>query len=267
MKIILIFAALLINVSILKADTYTYYGYSTVNDVQNRDLDQSFWSASNKGPDEPKPFLSTVKHLVGSNNLKQTIPDTWKPISNKITLAESYDVRAYFVGEDNDFHDSFGFRTNEGNPQLIFANVSTNVKYAQADHKLNNRLRTASDPLFPGDFVHLSRHGSMLKGSKLDFIIIRDGYNTCPGIGPKPEVIDCSMGRMVCFCQADNPYLLVGCPGDLSTTLFAIGIGVENTKALLGSSKPLEIPTPEPLVFIPVIGLGFILVLFRKRSL
>lgn len=91
--------------SSLRADpkTYTYYDLTTVNKVQNGKKDRAFL----------EKFLPTVKDLVKSDNLGQTTPNGWKKVdATKLTLAESYGVRAYFVGEDTAYHNSLGFNTN-----------------------------------------------------------------------------------------------------------------------------------------------------------
>jgi hypothetical protein len=261
--------------------TYTYYDLKTVNKVRDRDEDKAFWSAAEKGENEPRPFLSTVKHLINSHDLPKTIAETWKPLdATKFTLAEAYGVRAYFVGSDTSYNNSLGFNTTgqgvDGAPLLIFPNASTAVKFANADSgKLDSDLRTTSTPLFPGDFVDLSGERGMLeKGTNLDFFLIRDGFNTQPKVGSAPDILSAASGNLVAFAQADNPYVLISFEdgsgsNDYSDTLFAIDMGANNVNALLsrgGAGNVAGVPAPEPgVIWALVLGAGTVLHRIRRK--
>ena len=235
-----------------------------------------------KGENEPRPFLSTVKHLINSHDLPKTIAETWKPLdATKFTLAEAYGVRAYFVGSDTSYNNSLGFNTSgqgvDGSPLLIFPNASTAVKFANADsRKLDSNLRTTSTPLFPGDFVDLGsgERGMLEKGTNLDFFLIRDGFNTQPKVGSAPDILSAASGNLVAFAQADNPYVLISFEdgsgsNDYSDTLFAIDMGANNVNALLsrgGAGNVAGVPAPEPgVIWALVLGAGTVLHRIRRK--
>lgn len=252
-KNVLCLLLLLISTTALRAEPYV---------VQNRNLDPAFWSSKDS---DGKPFLSTVKHLVGAKKIEDTISSSWKQIdASNIKLSESYLVRTYFVGEDTDTRDSLYLGGD--NPLVLFPNVSTPIKYSKStDKKIDDNLRTPLDPLFPGDFVDLGR---LEAGTNLDFSLLK---------GDTGKFVDSSCSDMVAFAEACNPYVLIcykcNVPDNvcgsassgnsaICNTIFAIGIGENNVNSILNGN---EVPAPEPLVFIPVVCAGVALTYMRRK--
>lgn len=245
MKLVFLIGLLSFMISAVSvADTYT---------VQNRNLDPAFWSASVHGDNEPQPFLSTVKHLVGANDIAKTAPNTWKPIdTTKLVLTHTYNVRTYFVGEN--VKSAYGLYLG---PLAVFPNASTPVKYQQADHQFEDSLRTCAEPLFPGDFVDL---GTINAGNCLDFSLM--DCLPCEQPMTPCELVQAS-AKMGALGQVNNPFMLFWFATTGGNVVFALDVGKDNIKALV--NPPETIPSPEPIVLIPVIGAGLLLRRFRRK--
>ncbi len=153
-----------------------------------------------------------------------------------LKLATQADVRIYFVGEGAGFSNTLGFNTTGGavtpksDSKIIFPDVSTWAN-----------VRSANNPLIPGDFVNLGRFDA---GTYLDFFTIANGagssqYGTYTGhanLNPDKKQ------HMVAFAVPNSPFLLFGFEDtmnqgdkDMNDVLFAVDIGIVNQQALSGA--------------------------------
>lgn len=189
---------------------------------------------------------------------------------SKIKLANSYDTRVYFVGDNTSKHSSLGFNTagggiTGGNPKLIFPDASESITLTKPKGSKTWELtRTTTDPLLPGDFVSL---GTLQAGKTLDFFLISqrttkitDVFSTQTSLNPD------GIQHALVFARKDSPYLFVGFEdtygssgsGSRKDVLFAVDIGLANASALV------NMPEPSTLIILS----SFIaFVIYRKRSL
>ena len=169
--------------------------------------------------------------------------------SDSLILAEDFNIRAYFVGENTGYHNSLGFTLNE-KTSLIFPDTSLPSNYYSSP----NTRRTERFPLFPGDFVNL---GNIEAGNKLDFFLVI-----------KDKIAD--PNQMVCFAQAENPYIFINFDDrgktDYNDVLIAIYVGEKNAQSILDNNTGENgIPAPEPgFIWLTVTCLG--VWLSRKKS-
>ena len=192
----------------------------------------------------------------------------------KLTLNVASDVRVYFVGEGAGYHNSLGFNTGgggvtSGSPLLLFPDSSSPVLYWSSS---SSQTRTASEPLFPGDFVEMGRFGA---GTKLDFFLIANGAKGGKDIYSTDDRENRDrIGHVVAFAQADNPYLLIGFEdmygggdNDFNDMLFAVDIGDQASASLIRSASLNGVPAPEPgWTWLVVLGCCGVLRKVRKRT-
>jgi hypothetical protein len=124
--------------------------------------------------------------------------------------------------------------------QLIFPDASSTVSsYDPA----KNQIRTASEPLLPGDFVDL---GTYKAGTSLDFFLISNGANGGGNVftaeaARNPDKID----HVVAFALSDSPYLILayedlygGGDRDYNDVIVAVDIGKANIQRLVSAPEP-----------------------------
>lgn len=165
---------------------------------------------------------------------------------NKLFLRNASDVRAYFVGEGAGFRNTLGFNTEgggitSGNPEIIFPNASSRVTTYLPN--AGPVVRTANEPLLPGDFVDL---GTFAAGTKLDFFLIANGasggttvFSTDISVNPD------GINHVVAFTAITATHLIIGFEDllgggdrDFNDLLFAVDIGAINIAALTASPEP-----------------------------
>ncbi len=170
----------------------------------------------------------------------------------ELKLSVATDVRLFFVGEGAGYHNSMGFNTegggiSTGNPLLIFPDASSPNSYLSS----GNGTRTASQPLFPGDFVDL---GSFDAGTQLDFFLIANGANGGQNLYSTDSSLNGDgLDHVVAFAQAESPYLLIGFEDlwnggdkDYNDLLFAVYFGEQNVDTLTQTASLHGVPAPEP---------------------
>lgn len=189
---------------------------------------------------------------------------------SKLKLANAYDTRVYFVGDNTSKHSSLGFNTagggvTGGNPKLIFPDASESTTLTKPKgSKTWSLTRTTTDPLLPGDFVSL---GTLQAGTTLDFFLISqrttrttDVFSTRTSLNPD------GLKHALVFARADSPYLFIGFEdtygssgtGSGRDVLFAVDVGLANANALV------NMPEPSTLIILS----SFIaFVMYRKRSM
>ena len=200
---------------------------------------------------------------------RQQIDDTGILLdSTKLSLKTQSDVRVYFVGEGAGYANSLGFTTdgagsaNSPTAKLIFPNASSRVTSYNPPPTI---LRTANEPLMPGDFVDLGR---MNGNTMLDFFLIANGasggqttFSTQGSLNPD------GINHVVSFAYAmqNSPYLILGFEDllgggdrDFNDLIFAVDIGAVNIAALVATPEPATMATMAAFV-----GLGWVLV--RKQ--
>ena len=169
----------------------------------------------------------------------------------KLVLANTENVRAYFVYEGAGFVNTLGVNTtgngvSEGNPQLIFPAVrSSDSVFAGAPAG----TRTAQDPLLPGDFVNL---GVMKAGTKLDFFLLANGANggttAWNTLGNNPDGLNhvaALSERMFAIPNMNSPYLYIafedlwgGGDKDYNDAIFAVNVGAATINRLVATPEP-----------------------------
>lgn len=188
---------------------------------------------------------------------------------SKISLANQYDTRVYFIGDNTWKHNSLGFNTSGGgisggNPKLIFPDASESTTMVRPKGSKNwVTVRTSYEPLLPGDFVSL---GNLSAGTKLDFFLISertkrltDVFSTQTSINPD------GLNHALVFARPDSPYLFIGfndlygnSTSNSNSVLFALDIGAANISALTNM--------PEPSTML-ILSSFLTLVIYRKRCL
>ncbi len=169
----------------------------------------------------------------------------------KLVLANTENVRAYFVYEGAGFVNTLGVNTtgngvSQGNPQLIFPAIrSSTSAFASAPAG----TRTAQDPLLPGDFVNL---GVMQAGTKLDFFLIANGANggntvwNTSGINPDGiNHVAALSERMFAIPNMNSPYLYIsfedlwgGGDHDYNDAIIAVNVGAATINRLVATPEP-----------------------------
>ena len=158
-------------------------------------------------------MLNFVKTYIPEthNNLGSPLAFTIDP--SKLTLSTKSDVRMYFAYEGAGYQNTIGFNTtgvgvSSGNPQIIFPNASSNLGYGGN----GSSVRTASNPLLPGDFVNL---GTFNAGTKLDFFLIANGasggntvYSTTQSANPD-HINHVASFSPTFWGVANSPYLFI----------------------------------------------------------
>lgn len=241
------------------------FGLNIVDQVQVAGSDQ-------RSADFQSNYLSLMSQW---GNMDLTSPSFTQLTStialdpSKISLATQYDSRVYFIGDNTWKHSALGFNTagggiTGGNPLLIFPDASESTTTATVrPSKVKVPVRTATDPLLPGDFVSL---GTLSGGTQLDFFLISertkritDVFSTEASINPD------GLSHALVFARPDSPYLFIGFEdlygvsnGGSNSVLFALDVGAGNIHALTNM--------PEPSTIL-VLGSFLTLVICRKRTL
>lgn len=186
---------------------------------------------------------------------------------NKLFLKNAANVRVYFLGEGAGYHNTLGFNTGgggvtTGDPQIIFPDASSRL--TSYNPGAGPIIRTANEPLLPGDFVDL---GVMAAGSKLDFFLIANGaQNGTTVFSTDRSVNPDGINHVVTFAAITSTHLIIGFEDllgggdrDFNDLLFAVDIGSVNIAALTAS--------PEPALLLTLgCFLGASLWLHRRRS-
>lgn len=178
--------------------------------------------------------------------IKQNLPETVavKNFSSMtldpsmLTVKTTQDVRVYFVGEGAGYQNTLGINATgtgvkTGDPDIVFPNASSSISTYVTTSPTG--VRTASEPLMPGDFVDL---GTMQAGTQLDFFLIANGaqggtnvFSTTTSANPD------GIRHVVAYAAKDSPYLLIsfedllgGGDKDYNDVLIAVS-GVQLTTA------------------------------------
>lgn len=170
---------------------------------------------------------------------------------SRLKLEYDYNVRAYFIGEGAGNRNSLGFYTTDFNPQegiqatdaqLIFPDASSSASYLGS----NTGVRSAKEPLMPGDFVQL---GTLKQGTQINPFLIADGANGgkdvyTPYAWLNPDGLDHFVMLSV-TAIADSPYVLLavedlrgGGDRDYNDLVIALDVGYRNVMALTGAAVP-----------------------------
>lgn len=161
----------------------------------------------------------------------------------KLVLANTENVRAYFVYEGAGYVNTLGVNTtgddiSKGDPKIIFPAVSS-----------SGDKRTTQDPLQPGDFVNL---GVMKAGTKLDFFLLANGANggttAWNTSGSNPDGINhvaALSERMFVVPNMNSPYLFIafedlwgGGDKDYNDAIFAVNVGAATINRLVATPEP-----------------------------
>ena len=216
----------------------------------------------------------------GQNNMSKGV---FEIDPNKIVLASKSAVRAYFVSESGGYASSIGMdATTPGNDpsswekeisspaaKLIFPSANS-----VDDFIVNSpsQVRTANQPVLPGDFVNL---GTFAKGAKLDFFMIANGanqngapvYSTTESINPDgfQQHVAGFTSKVFAVPQLNSPYIFLafkdmwgGGDKDMNDVVVALDVGVATVKSLLA--------TPEPATWL-TLGSFLVLGLVAKRRM
>lgn len=190
-----------------------------------------------------------------------------------LTLQNSADVRAYFVGEETGFHNSLGFMTTPYNPseginstdaKLIFPDASLPSSYFTANGAGRNRRETA--PLWEGDFVDL---GTLDAGTSINPFVVSDGANNQTNGDIFTAFTNQNadgLQHFVALAIEGTSYLLIGVEDayggdqDYNDVVFALDIGADNVTYLASQAVPL------PPAALALIAPAFAFAFRRKRA-
>ena len=166
--------------------------------------------------------------------------------ASELTLSADSSARVYFLGETAAYLNTLGYSTTGGSPlspgaALIFPNASDPLGIGGS----GSPVRTATDPLRPGDFVDL---GNFKAGTTLDFFLIAYGASG----GKYFSSTNLSMNQdglihTVTLAPNGSPYLIVsfedqkgGGDRDFNDVYFAVDL----TPAKISSMATLGVPEP-----------------------
>ncbi|MEI6075124.1 MAG: DUF4114 domain-containing protein [Verrucomicrobiota bacterium] len=216
----------------------------------------------------------------GRNNLKSGV---FEINPDKIVLASKTAVRAYFVSESGGYASSIGVdATKEGQEpttwQKEISSSASKLIFPSAnsvdDFIVNgpSQVRTASQPVLPGDFVNL---GTFAAGTKLDFFMIANGANQsgAPVYSAKESLnpdgfqqhVAGFTSRIFAAPQLNSPYLFLafkdmwgGGDKDMNDVIIALNVGTATVKALLA--------TPEPTTWLTLGSFLGVAIWAKRRS-
>lgn len=222
--------------------------------------------------------LPSITNLINVN-LRETMP-----LKNaaglmldpsQLKLKTDSTIRVYFVGEGAGYHNSLafnyylpGFNMSDqaasrnvinDSAQLIFPDASSSVSSYDPASKA---IRTASNPLLPGDFVNL---GEYKAGGRLDLALIANGvFGGKDVFVASPAQNSDRITHVVSFALKDSPYLIVafedlrgGGDRDYNDVVVAIDIGRANVAKLVSAPVP-----PMGLTLSALLGVAAI---WRRR--
>jgi len=170
--------------------------------------------------------------------------------ANDLYLAETSEVRVYFIGEGAGYHNSFGVFTGDsgdgltGDAALVFPDASSSSSYIDPT---GSDYRSANAPVAAGDFVDL---GTFESGTQLNLFLIANGANGGTNtyftdIALNPDGIE----HYVVLATPDSPYLLVGAEDlfgggdkDYNDIVVAFDVGTANVQQLVSNAVPLPGP-------------------------
>ena len=199
----------------------------------------------------------------GVNNTKSA---AFEIDPSKIVLATSQDVTATFIYEGASFHNSIGFDAlapGQSDPlsswdevksptaALIFPDASSGSSGYQESDSIPG-VRTASQPLLPGDFENI---GKFAAGSKLDFFLLSNGANNywantfstqeslnSDGFNQHAAAFTASLFAVP---QLNSPYIFLsfedwygGGDKDINDTIIALNVGTATVNRLLATPEP-----------------------------
>jgi hypothetical protein len=182
------------------------FGLDIVAPVQQASSDPQ--AAAFQSKELPTLVAWIKKNLPEYTEVKDFSAKTLDP--SMLTLKTNEDVRVYFLGEGAGYQNTLGFNTSgagikTGDPQLIFPNASSSIStYATTGQ---SGVRSASEPLMPGDFVNL---GPMKAGTQLDFFLISNGANGGSDVySTTASANKDGLRHVVAYAAKDSPYLLL----------------------------------------------------------
>ena len=218
-----------------------------------------------------KSFMQNV--LPGLNQfVNKALPETknntksaaFQIDPNKLILATSGNVRAYFVSEGAGYHNAIGLdavtgkdprssweEVNSDSSRLIFPDASSSTG-TLTDGTGKSGVRTANEPVLAGDFVDLGKQSA---GTKLDFFLMANGArqswssifsgnSALNGDGFKQHVAGFT-ASLFAVPSLNSPYIFLsfedlwgGGDKDINDTIIAIDIGAKNVAALLATPEP-----------------------------
>ena len=171
---------------------------------------------------------------------------------SKLVMSTDAQVRVYFLAEGAGYKNTLGYNSSgtgiaEGSPSIIYPDASSRVTWYTST---GEGPRSASEPLFAGDFVNL---GTVSAGEKLDFFLIANGAARNPSASKVwtafSDYNSDGIQHMASFAVAGSPYLLLsfedwqgGGDLDFNDLVFAVEIGARNVEAL-ANPEPHEILT------------------------
>ncbi len=240
----------------------TPFGLDPIGDVQLRGSDAD-------ALDFQTNDLPGLREIVDTRlNERQAVQDVASMAldPNDLYLAETSDVRVYFVGEGAGYRNSFGVYTGDssdalsGDASLILPDASTSGYYSYYE----GDYRSTSAPVAPGDFVDL---GTFEEGTQLNMFLIANGA----GGGTQTWYTDSALNadsieHFVVLATPDNPYLLVGVEDlygggdqDYNDVVVALDVGTTTVKRLMSKAVPL------PGYMAALLG-PVVLMLMRRRK-
>jgi hypothetical protein len=199
-----------------------------------------------------KPIADTAKSVLkeGKDN-RPSGTLTLGLNDHPLKLEHDYDVRAVFIGEGASYRNSFGFFTTPYDPkvgvkgtdaQLIFPDSSSSASYLSS----GTGIRSATEPLLPGDFVELGRIKS---GTQINPFLIAQGATGgtnvyTPFASKNPDGKE-HFAVVSVVALKDSPYLILGIEdlygggdNDFNDLVVVLDVGVANARAISGAGVP-----------------------------
>ena len=206
---------------------------------------------------------------------------------SKLVLANAQDVTATFIYEGAAFHNSIGFdavapgqsdplnnwdEVTASTSKLIFPDASSGSSgYQEADSIPG--VRTASQPLLPGDFENI---GKFAAGTKLDFFLLSNGANNYwANVFSTQENLNTDgftqhaaafTANLFAVPQLNSPYLFLsfedywnGGDQDINDTIIALNVGTATVNRLMA--------TPEPALPATLAGFLGLAIVARRRQI
>jgi len=211
-------------------------------------------------------LLTTVQKTLGYQSHSEANLATISTGASQLTLSVDASARVYFLGETAGYLNTLGFSTTGGSPlspdaALIFPNASNPMGIGGS----GSPIRTATDPLLPGDFVNL---GNFKAGTSLDFFLIAYGVSG----GKFFSSTNLSMNQdglvhAVTMAPNGSAYLVVsfedqkgGGDRDFNDVYFAIDFTPTNSSQIAGMGAP------EPSLAAGTLLTGVALLGLRRRQ-
>ncbi len=244
------------------------FGLSIVDKVQTAGSDAA--AAQFQGTTLPTDINFLQKNLPEYIAFAKASQYALDPSLLKVSVDST--ARVYFLSEGAGYHNTLGYNTLApgqtptggltDSAKLIFPDASSSVSsyYTPA----TPGVRTASEPLLPGDFVDL---GKISAGSTLDFWL---GSNSAYG---GQNIWTDSMSRnpdgvrhMAAFSLPNSPFLMISFEdmaggGDRDTNDVVIVVQIEALK-----SQQL-ISAPEPSAWLSLLGFGLVALIWRRSRM